>query len=164
MSTIHRVLIVEDDSRVRAALTDLLAATNDFVVTAAVGTAADAHTVLATAPVDRILMDVHLPNSDDGITLIRALSRRYPVIALSIDGTNRTSALRAGAPRIWEGRQPEGILQAVAKELSRERMLLMFVNRSGSRRSGSGARGRGKRLTHRLISLLLSPAAVRRAA
>jgi two-component system nitrate/nitrite response regulator NarL len=122
VSTIHRVLIVEDDSRVRAALTDLLAGTEDFVVTAAVGTAAAAHTVLATAPVDRVLLDVYLPHSDDGMTLIQALSRRYPVIALSIDGTNRTAALRAGATAYLEkDGNPEDILQALRERAHRSR-------------------------------------------
>ena len=54
----RRVLIVDDDPRVRAALTALITATTDLSVTAAVGTARDAWAALATRPVDLILIDV----------------------------------------------------------------------------------------------------------
>ena len=95
----RRVLIFDDDPRVRAALTALTAlitGTTDLTVAAAVGTARDAWAALATRPVDLILIDVHLPHRDDGITLIQTLSRRYLIVAMSIDGSSRAPALRTG--------------------------------------------------------------------
>jgi DNA-binding NarL/FixJ family response regulator len=114
----RRVLIVDDDPRVRAALTALIAATADLTVTAAVGTARDACTALATRPVDLILIDVHLPHPDDGITLIQTLSRRYLVVAMSIDGSSRAPALRAGVADFLEKNgNPDDILEALRRPL-----------------------------------------------
>ena len=114
----RRVLIVDDDPRVRAALTALITATTDLTVTAAVGTARDACTALATRPVDLILIDVHLPHPDDGITLIQTLSRRYLIVAMSIDGSSRAPALQAGAADFLEKNgNPDDILEALHRPL-----------------------------------------------
>ena len=114
----RRVLIVDDDPRVRAALTALITGTTDLTVAAAVGTACDAWAALATRPVDLILIDVHLPHRDDGITLIQTLSRRYLVVAMSIDGARRAAALRAGAADFLEKNgNPDDILEALRRPL-----------------------------------------------
>ncbi len=110
----RRVLIVDDDPRVRAALTALITATTDLTVAAAVGTARDARAALATRPVDLILVDVQLPHRDDGIGLIQTLSRRHLVVAMSIDGSRRAPALRAGAADFLEKNgNPDDILEAL---------------------------------------------------
>ena len=114
----RRVLIVDDDPRVRAALAALITATTDLTVTGAVGTARDAWTALATRPVDLILVDVQLPHRDDGITLIQTLSRRYLVVAMSIDGSRRASGLQAGAADFLEKNgNPDDILEALRRAL-----------------------------------------------
>jgi DNA-binding NarL/FixJ family response regulator len=114
----RRVLIVDDDPRVRAALTALIAATTDLTVAAAVGTARDACAALATRPVDLILVDVQLPHRDDGISLIRTLSRRYLVVAMSIDGSSRAPALQAGAADFLEKNgNTDDILEALHRPL-----------------------------------------------
>ena len=115
----RRVLIVDDDPRVRAALTALITATADLTVTGAVGTARDAYTALATRPVDLILIDVHLPHPNDGITLIETLGGRYLVVAMSIDGSSRAPALHAGAADFLEKNgHPDDILAALHRSLS----------------------------------------------
>ena len=114
----RRVLIVDDDPRVRAALTALIAGTTDLTVAAAVGTARDACAALAARPVDLILIDVQLPHRDDGITLIQTLSRRYLVVAMSIDGSRRAAALRAGAAAFLEKNgNPDDILEVLHRPL-----------------------------------------------
>ena len=114
----RRVLIVDDDPRVRAALTALITGTTDLTVAAAVGTARDAWAALATRPVDLILVDVQLPHRDDGISLIRTLSRRYLVVAMSIDGSRRASGLQAGAADFLEKNgNPDDILEALRRAL-----------------------------------------------
>ena len=114
----RRVLIVDDDPRVRAALTALITLTTDLTVAAAVGTARDAGTALATRTVDLVLIDVQLPHPDDGITLIQTLSRRYLVVAMSIDGSSRAPALQAGAADYLEKNgNPDGILEALHRPL-----------------------------------------------
>ncbi len=114
----RRVLIVDDDPRVRAALTALITATTDLTVAAAVGTARDACAALATRPVDLILVDVQLPHRDDGIGLIQTLSRSHLVVAMSIDGSRRASALQAGAADFLEKNgNPDEILEALHRPL-----------------------------------------------
>ena len=114
----RRVLIVDDDPRVRAALTVLITATTDLTVAAAVGTARDACAALANRPADLILIDVQLPHRDDGITLIQTLSRRYLVVAMSIDGSRRASGLQAGAEDFLEKNgNPDDILEALRRPL-----------------------------------------------
>ncbi len=115
----RRVLIVDDDPRVRAALTALITATTDLTVAAAVGTARDARAALATRPVDLILVDVQLPHRDDGIGLIQTLSRRHLVVAMSIDGSSRAPALHAGAADFLEKNgNPDDILEALHRTTS----------------------------------------------
>ena len=114
----RRVLIVDDDPRVRAALTALITATTDLTVAAAVGTTRDVCAALATRPVDLILIDVQLPHRDDGITLIQTLSRRYLIVAMSIDGSSRAPALQAGAADFLEKNgNPDDILEALHRPL-----------------------------------------------
>ena len=114
----RRVLIVDDDPRVRAALTALITGTTDLTVAAAVGTARDACAALATRPVDLILVDVQLPHRDEGITLIQTISRRYIIVAMSIDGSSRAPALQAGAADFLEKNgSPDGILEALRRAL-----------------------------------------------
>ena len=63
-------------------------------------------------------VDVQLPHRDDGITLIQTLSRRYLVVAMSIDGSSRAPALRAGAADFVEKNgNPDDILEALRRPL-----------------------------------------------
>ena len=117
-----RVLIAEDDPRVRAALRSFLSASPGFEV---VGDAANAVTALelarARAP-DIALVDVHLPDARDGLGLLRALTGdlRIPVVAISIHGWVGSTALAAGAYRFLnKDSSPELLLAALRAAVSR---------------------------------------------
>jgi DNA-binding NarL/FixJ family response regulator len=80
-----RVLVLDDDPRVRAGLCRLLEATPDVVVVP-LGTDADV-----------ALLDVDLPDRSAVAARVRALAGGVPVVALSLDGAARDAALASGA-------------------------------------------------------------------
>jgi two-component system, OmpR family, response regulator RegX3 len=84
-----RVLLVEDDDRVAAALTDLLRRHGVVVSRAATGQQA-----LAGADVDLVLLDLGLPDMD-GAAVCRALRRSsaVPIIAVTARGEERDRVL-----------------------------------------------------------------------
>lgn len=99
-----RVLIADDDHRVRTALSALLINFADFDI---VGTSASADGALTLARQHRptvALIDILLPQAPDGLALLRALTDELgiPAIAMSIDGAFRKSALAAGATSFFD--------------------------------------------------------------
>lgn len=108
-----RVLIADDDGRVRQALRALLEAEADISV---VGEAASSTEVLVSAAAlwpSVILLDLLLPDTADGLALLPALVG-WPVVALSVRGGLREPALRAGAVAFLEkGIAPEALLAAL---------------------------------------------------
>jgi DNA-binding NarL/FixJ family response regulator len=99
-----RVLIADHDARVRMALRTFLSAHPDFEV---VGEAGSAALALALAREHRptvALVDVLLPDASDGLDLLRTLTGelKIPVVAISLDGGMRSSALAAGAYRFLD--------------------------------------------------------------
>jgi two-component system response regulator DesR len=94
-----RVLIADDDHRVRNALSTLLASEPGFDV---VGASATVEDTLALARQHRptiALVDVLLPEAVEGLRLLRTITGELhiPAIAMSIDGGQRHTALAAGA-------------------------------------------------------------------
>jgi DNA-binding NarL/FixJ family response regulator len=80
-----RVLVLDDDPRVRAALCRLLEVTPGVRVVP-LGSAADV-----------ALVDVDLPDRASARARVRALAGGVPVVALGPDGAARDAALAAGA-------------------------------------------------------------------
>jgi len=109
-----RVLVVDDDQRVRAALVALLDCTPDLAVAADVGSVAEALVAFDSTAPDAVLVDILLPSRADGLGLIAQLAAYRPVVAISVDGAAREAALAAGASTYLEkdGR-PEEILAAL---------------------------------------------------
>jgi DNA-binding NarL/FixJ family response regulator len=109
-----RVLIAEDDARVRLALRTLLAASPGIDV---VGDAGDAATALEMArqrgPTVAVV-DVCLPDPSDGLGLLRSLTGelRIPALAISLYGGFRGSALAAGAYRFVDKDGPPELIVA----------------------------------------------------
>lgn len=99
-----RVLIADDDHRVRTALTALLTSSTGFDI---VGSSATADNALTLARQHRpmvALIDLLMPEAHDGLGLLRALTDELhiPAIAMSVDGGLRRMALAAGATWFFE--------------------------------------------------------------
>jgi CheY-like chemotaxis protein len=108
-----RVLIAEDDNRVRAALRAFLTSHPRIVVVADARRAVDALAHARELVPDVALVDVYLPALADGLGLLRALSGEsgLTVVAMSIDASAREHALGAGATRFLEkARVPDELL------------------------------------------------------
>lgn len=112
-----RVLIVDDDRRVRQSLSGLIALRDGVEV---IGTAPDSQRALElirTASPDTVLLDLRLPAEEDGLGLLALLHREWPamrVVAMSVQTDLRAAALAAGAVAfVAKGGQPEAIGDAL---------------------------------------------------
>jgi DNA-binding NarL/FixJ family response regulator len=97
VTTELRVLVVDDDPRVRAGLAGALGATAGLALAAVTGSPARALALAAAGWADVALVDALLPTLADGVALVRRLTPHVPVVAISLDGTRRTAVLAAGA-------------------------------------------------------------------
>jgi DNA-binding NarL/FixJ family response regulator len=120
-SDVIRVLVVDDDARVRRALHDLIEASEGMQVVASAGDVikalqADECTSPAVA-----LVDVLLPDLADGVGVVRALTLRgRPVVATSVSAAVRNDALAAGALRFVEkGPDDQRLLTALRHSAER---------------------------------------------
>jgi len=107
-----RVLIADDDPRVRTALRTFLSAAPGFHVVGAAGNAPIALEMAREQGPSVALVDVLLPDVHDGLGLLRAVTGglRIPAIAMSIEGGLRSSALAAGACRFLDKDSPPDLL------------------------------------------------------
>jgi DNA-binding NarL/FixJ family response regulator len=97
MTALLRVLVVDDDPRVRAGLAGALGATAGLALTAVTGSPARALALAAAGQADVALVDALLPTLADGVALVRGLAPHVPVVAISLDGSRRRDTLAAGA-------------------------------------------------------------------
>ena len=109
------MLIVDDDARVRTGLAALLADADGLVVAGACGDASQAVQLAARLAPDVVLLDLLLPEVEDGLTLLRHLcGRGLAVVALSVRGRLSVPALHAGAAAFLEkGCEPDAIVAAL---------------------------------------------------
>jgi DNA-binding NarL/FixJ family response regulator len=97
-SDVIRVLVVDDDARVRRALHGLIDASGGMQVVATAGDAGDALHADEHAGAAVALVDVLLPARADGLGVVRELAMRgRPVVATSVSAAVRNDALAAGA-------------------------------------------------------------------
>ncbi len=109
-----RVLIADDDRRVRTALAELLTAAPGFQVTATRGPEL-ADDPAVGLPADVAVVDILMPDPAAGLELVRLLSGHYriPVVALSAQASLRGAALAAGATAFLDkGSSPAAVLDA----------------------------------------------------
>lgn len=117
MSEPIRVIIVDDESLVRAALRVFLEAADDFDLVGEADNGADAVTLVRTERPDVVLMDVQMPTMD-GIEATRRLTQEFPgtkVVALTTFSAERVIVpmLAAGASGyLVKDTSPDRILDA----------------------------------------------------
>lgn len=99
-----RVLIADDDRRVRTALSTLLTTSTGFEVVGAAGTADSALTLAREHRPTVALIDMLMPDAADGLGLLRTIcdELRIPAIAISVDGGLERNALAAGAAGFFD--------------------------------------------------------------
>jgi DNA-binding NtrC family response regulator len=111
-----RLLVVDDDSRVRAAIAQTIALESDLVLVAEAADAAGALTLADHADPLVALVDVLLPDDVTGLALVVSLNRRpaCAVVAMSVRGGLRQPAMDAGAVAFVEkGGDIDALLHAV---------------------------------------------------
>ena len=100
MDAVTTVLVVDDHQVVAEGIATLIGAEPDLAVVGTVGTLAAARSVVATEPVDVVLMDLHLPDGSgvDGVRDVRRLSPTTQVVVLTAhaDDTVLLDAVEAG--------------------------------------------------------------------
>ncbi len=111
-----RVLIADNDARVRAALRSFLSASTGFDVVADAGSAAEALELARKHAPAVAIVDILLPTASEGLSLLRTMTGelRIPAVAISIRGGLRSPALAAGAQEFVEkDSSPEFLLPAL---------------------------------------------------
>ena len=93
-----RVLIVDDDARVRRALRSLIECSPDLTVVGEAVSAVSTPQLDSTLLPDVVVLDLLLPRASDGIDVLRELRRRdRPVVAISAMSELGPIAVAAGA-------------------------------------------------------------------
>ena len=111
----RRVLVVDDDARVRSALRALIEASWGLVVCGEAASGPEALRADRELAPDVVLLDLLLPSAEDGLdVLTRLVGAGRTVVALSIRETLSAAALNAGAVTFLEkGTSPDLLLQAL---------------------------------------------------
>jgi DNA-binding NarL/FixJ family response regulator len=93
-----RVLIVDDDARVRRALRSLIESAPDLTVVGEAASARSSRQLDQQLLPDVVILDLLLPHASDGIDVLRELRRRNrPVVAVSVMPELGPEAMAAGA-------------------------------------------------------------------
>jgi DNA-binding NarL/FixJ family response regulator len=111
-----RVLIVDDDTRVRRALRSLIECSPDLTVVSEAGSTRSAKRLDLELLPDVVVLDLLLPQAPDGMQVLRELRRRdRPVVAISRMGELGPQAMVAGAHAFLEkhGRDVDDLLDMI---------------------------------------------------
>jgi DNA-binding NarL/FixJ family response regulator len=111
-----RVLIVDDDARVRRALRRLIECSADLTVVGEAGSARSARRLDRELGPDVVVLDLLLPRAPDGMQVLRELrGRDRPVVAISRMGELGPEAMVAGAHAFMEkdGRDVDELLDMI---------------------------------------------------
>jgi DNA-binding NarL/FixJ family response regulator len=111
-----RVLIVDDDARVRRALRSLIECSLDMTVVGEAGSARSATRLDLELRPDVVVLDLLLPQAPDGMRVLRELrGRDRPVVVISRMGELGPEAMVAGAHAFLEkdGRDVDDLLDMI---------------------------------------------------
>jgi DNA-binding NarL/FixJ family response regulator len=111
-----RVLIVDDSTRAREGLRNLLATWSEIAVVAEAANGQEAMRLIGDCQPDIVLMDLQMPVLD-GVQATQLIKQRWPaitVIMLTMYATEQTAALAAGADAfVIKGAPPDRLLVAL---------------------------------------------------
>ncbi len=79
-----RLLLVDDHIVVREGVKRILADVPDIVVAGEAGRAQEAYAALAAAAFDIVLLDISLPDGDNGFDILQHLHKTYPTLPVLI--------------------------------------------------------------------------------
>jgi DNA-binding NarL/FixJ family response regulator len=111
-----RVLIVDDDARVRRALRSLIDCSPDLTVVGEAGSTRSATRLDLELLPDVVVLDLLLPQAPEGMEVLRELrGRDRPVVAISRMGELGPKAMVAGAHAFLEkhGRDVDDLLDMI---------------------------------------------------
>jgi DNA-binding NarL/FixJ family response regulator len=111
-----RVLIVDDDARVRRALRSLIECSPDLTVVGEAGSTRSAKRLDLELLPDVVVLDLLLPHVPDGMQVLRELrGRDRPVVAISRMGELGPEAMVTGAHAFLEkhGRDVDDLLDMI---------------------------------------------------
>jgi DNA-binding NarL/FixJ family response regulator len=111
-----KVLIVDDDARVRRALRGLIECASDLTVVGEAGSASGAGRLDLELGPDVVVLDLLLPQASDGMQVLRELrGRGRPVVAISRMGELGPQAMVEGAHAFLEkhGRDVDDLLEMI---------------------------------------------------
>ncbi|HWD42895.1 MAG TPA: response regulator transcription factor [Actinomycetota bacterium] len=111
-----RVLIVDDDARVRRALRALIECASDLTVVGEAGSTRSARRLDLELGPDVVVLDLLLPQASDGLEVLRELrGRDRPVVAISRMGELGSQAMADGAHAFLEkhGRDVDDLLEMI---------------------------------------------------
>ncbi|HEV2430610.1 MAG TPA: response regulator transcription factor [Burkholderiales bacterium] len=160
----ERILVIDDDSRLAAMVSEYLASAGYRVATAASGAAGLER--LAKEPYDALVLDLSLPDMD-GLEVCRRLRVRSDVAVLMLtargDATDRIVGLELGAddylPKPFEPRELLARLKAILRRRKRaEKEPLLSFGRLEIDRDARSVRvaGQDKSLTSFQFALLVA--------
>lgn len=118
MSTPIRVVVVEDDARLRRAFVDVVQSASDCTCVGAFATGTEAVRDIPSLAPDVVIMDVNLPDST-GVEYIAALSEKLPrsqilIVTVYQDPETTFQALAAGAHGyLVKPVMPDRLLEAI---------------------------------------------------
>jgi len=129
-----RVVIVDDDALVRAALRMMLDGAGDIVVVGEAGDGAAAQRVLDAQPADVVLMDLRMPGVDGIAATRRVRARPDPpevIVLTTFDADEHVvRALRAGASGfLLKDTPPERIVEAITRVRAGDPILSPAITR-----------------------------------
>ena len=111
-----RVLVVDDDARVRRALRGLIERASDLTVVGEAGSAPSAGRLDLELDPDVVVLDLLLPRASDGMQVLQELrGRGRPVVAISRMGNLGPRAMVEGAHAFLEkhGRDVDDLLEMI---------------------------------------------------
>jgi DNA-binding NarL/FixJ family response regulator len=154
-----RVLIADDDALVRAALSMMLAGTEDIRVVAQAGDGSEVASAVDAYRPDVVLMDIRMPRMD-GLAATELLRRRanapYVIVLTTFDADEHVlRALRAGASGfLLKDTPPPDIVKAVRLVAAGEAMLSPSVTRRLLEHLAEGGAEARRAASHDLLERL----------